>query len=194
MESQLILGAVAKYISLDEADAAFFISLLKEQKLKRRHFLLEEGEICRHSAFVNTGCLKSFSIDKNGFEHVLAFAPSGWWMADLNSLITQRPGQLTIEAIEESTVLLLERNDQYLLFEKIPAFERFFRILVENSLVAIQQRLLDKLSLTAEEHYRSFCKRYPALIERIPQKDVAAYIGITPEFLSKMKSGMAKGK
>jgi CRP-like cAMP-binding protein len=192
MDTSMILSGILKHISLDKEEEKYFISLLHSKKIKKRHLLLSEGEICRQSAFVNSGCLKNFSVDRNGFEHILAFAPPGWWMADLYSLISGKPGNLNIEAIEDTDVLLLSKEDQQSLYEKVPAFERFFRILVENSLVALQQRLLDNLTLTAEEHYKNFCKRYPSLADHIPQKDVAAYIGITPEFLSKLKSALLK--
>jgi CRP-like cAMP-binding protein len=192
MDAEFILSEISRRIILDENEAAFFISLLHLKKIKRKHFLLEEGEICNHSSFVTLGCMKSFTSDKNGFEHILAFAPPGWWIADMYSLFSGKPGNLNIEAVEDSELLLLQKDDQELLFEKIPKFERFFRILIQNALVSYQQRLLDNLTLTAEEHYKNFCKRYPALINRIPQKDVAAYIGITPEFLSKMKGGILK--
>jgi len=136
--------------------------------------------------FVTKGILRSYTVDKNGFEHVLQFAPPGWWIADMYSLITQQPGSLSIDAVEDSDVLLLPKQELDKLYNEIPAFERFFRILAENALVTFQQRLIDNLSLTAKERYANFCKRYPLLIERLPQKQVASYIGVTPEFLSKM--------
>ena len=192
--NDLILNNISGYIRLDDKEKAFFTSLLKPMKLKRRQMLLKEGEICRYSSFVTEGCLRGFSVDQNGFEHVLNFAPQNWWMADMYSLITQKPGVLNIEALEDTEILTLSKTHQEELYVKVPVFERFFRIIIENSLVTYQQRLLDNLSLTAEERYNNFCKRYPTLINRLQSKQVASYIGVTPEFLSKMKHQMLKKK
>ena len=187
-----ILQAVNRHIKLSSSERDYFVSLLVYSRLKRRQYLLQEGEVCRTSIFVVSGCLRGFTVDKNGFEHVLSFAPEGWWIGDMYSLLSQRPATLNIEALEETEVLLLAKSDQEALYEKVPAFERYFRILVENSLVASQQRLINNLSLTAEERYQNFCSQYPSLVDRLPQKHVAAYIGITPEFFSKMRHQLLK--
>ena len=182
----LILQNIAKHISLTKEQENYFLSLLKNKKVRKKLFLSQEGDISKGPFFVTEGILRSYTVDKNGFEHVLQFAPPGWWMADMYSLITQQPGSLSIDAVEDSEVLLLPKQELDKLYNEIPAFERFFRILAENALVTFQQRLIDNLSLTAKERYENFCKRYPLLIERLPQKQVASYIGVTPEFLSKM--------
>ena len=182
----LILQNIAKHISLTKEQENYFLSLLKNKKVRKKLFLSQEGDISKGTFFVTEGILRSYTVDKNGFEHVLQFAPPGWWMADMYSLITQQPGSLSIDAVEDSEVLLLPKQELDKLYNEIPAFERFFRILAENALVTFQQRLIDNLSLTAKERYANFCKRYPLLIERLPQKQVASYIGVTPEFLSKM--------
>jgi CRP-like cAMP-binding protein len=192
--SDLILNNISGYIHLDDKDKAFFISLLKPMKLKRRQMLLRQGEVCRYSSFVTQGCLRGFSVDENGFEHVLNFAPQNWWIADMYSLITQKPGVLNIDALEDTEILTLSKVSQEELYVKIPVFERFFRIIIENSLVTYQQRLLDNLSLPAEERYNNFCRRYPTLITCLPSKQIAAYIGVTPEFFSKMRHQMLKKK
>jgi CRP-like cAMP-binding protein len=168
---------------------------LEEKKLKKKQILVHENEISKFSTFVNKGCLRSYSVDRNGFEHILQFAPPGWWIADIYSLISKQPGKLNIDALEDCELLLLSRTNQEILFEKIPKFERFFRILTENSIAANHNRLLDYMGLNAQERYEVFCKRYPTLMQTLPQKQIASYIGVTPEFLSKMKAGLLrKGK
>jgi CRP-like cAMP-binding protein len=188
MDDALILKNVAKHIQLDKQEEKYFTSLLKEKKLKRKEFILRENEVCTSSVFVTKGCLRGYNIDQNGFEHILQFAPPDWWIADMYSLITQKPGNLNIDAIENTEVLLLSRKDQEKLFTDVPKFERFFRIVTEYSLVANRQRVLDNMSLTAIQRYEMFCQHYPTLIEHLPQKLIAAYIGVTPEFLSKVKA------
>jgi CRP-like cAMP-binding protein len=186
MTSHLILENIKKYISLAAEQEDYFLSQLTAKKIRKKHFLSQEGDLSKGPVFVTEGILRSYTIDKNGFEHILQFAPPGWWMADMYSLVTGLPGKLSIDAIDNTELLLLPKKSLDKLYIEIPAFERFFRILAEKSLVAYQQRLMDSLSLTARERYGNFCRLYPSLIECLPQKQVASYIGVTPEFLSKM--------
>lgn len=192
MDFQLILANVCRHIPLTQPEKDYFTSLLQVEKLKKKEYLLRQGEVSKYSAFVTSGCLRGYSIDRNGTEHVLSFAPADWWMADMYSLISQQPGVLNIEALEDTEMLLLSKADQEKLYLELPKFERFFRILAEKSLVANQQRLIDRLSLSGQERYAKFCNRYPTLINHLPQKQIAAYIGVSPEFLSRARAEMAK--
>lgn len=186
MDTTLLIESVSKYVTLTANEQQFFLSLMQSKQIKRKSFLLRDGEVCKYSIFVNQGLLRGYTIDSNGFEHILQFAPPGWWIADMYSLITQQPGNLNIEALEDSELLLLSKKHQEELYVEVPRFERFFRIITENSLIVSRKRLMDNLSLTAKERYAEFCKTYPSLIDCLPQKQIAAYIGVTPEFLSKM--------
>ncbi|MGV7106847.1 Crp/Fnr family transcriptional regulator [Flavobacterium sp. U410] len=188
----LILDNIGKHITLTEEEKALFLSKTKIIKAKAKTMLLNAGEISQYTYFVNEGILRSFTINDNIVEHILSFACADWWMGDMYSLISKKPGHLFIEVIEDSELVLLSREDQEELFHKIPKLERFFRILIENSLVAHQERLMDNLSLTAEERYEKFQQKYPSLIASIPQKYIAAYIGVTPEFFSKMKAKLLR--
>lgn len=194
MNTDLILKNIGKHIELNEKEKDFFISVLEPKTLKRKKSYLKSGVVCKYSAFVVEGALKSFTVDKEGKEHILNFATPGWWISDLYSLISQKPSILNIDAIADSEVLMLSRQNQQLLYAKIPKFERFFRILIENSLVANQQRLIDNLSSTAEDRYLHFIKKYPSIPSCVPQHSIASYLGITPEFLSKIRSRLAKRK
>lgn len=188
MPFDLILKNISKYIGLDDAEKKTFTNYLITKTLKPKTTFLKSGEVCKYSAFVIKGCLRGYTYDKNGTEHVLDFAPPDWWIADMYSLITQKPGFITIEALEESEVLLLSKKAQEELYSQIPKLERFFRILTEKSLVANQQRLIDNMTLTAEERYNIFCNRYPTLINSLAKKHIASYIGVTPEFFSRMRA------
>ncbi|HXB45434.1 MAG TPA: Crp/Fnr family transcriptional regulator [Puia sp.] len=194
MDYSILLKNIAKHISLTAAEEKIFIALLKEKKIRKKQFYLRENEVCLHSAFVTKGCLRGYTVDENGFEHILQFAPPDWWIADMYSLITQKPGNLNIDAIDDSEILLLSRKDQEKLFIVVPKFERFFRIITENSLVTSRQRLIDNMSLIAQQRYAAFCTQYPTLIECLPQKMIASYIGVTPEFLSKVKAEHFRNK
>jgi CRP-like cAMP-binding protein len=190
MTLDLLFANISKHILLTEVEKNYFHSKLLFRKLKKKEIYIQENQVCESAAFVLSGCLRSYTIDDNGFEHILQFAPSDWWITDMFSFISQKPGTIYIDAIEVSEIILLSRADQLDIFEKIPGFERYFRILTENSLVSYRKRVIDGLSLTAIERYHDFCKRYPTLIERLPQKQIASYIGVTPEFLSKIRSNV----
>jgi CRP-like cAMP-binding protein len=187
-----ILENISKHISLTEKEEQLFLSKIEVQHFKAKTILHNAGEICKHSYFVNSGLLRSFNINDNIVEHVLHFACEGWWIGDMYSLLSQKPGNLFIEVLEDSEVVLLSKENQEQLYFEIPKLERFFRILTENSLVAHQERLMDNLSLSAEDRFDKFCKKYPTLIQKVPQKQIASYIGVTPEFFSKMKSRMLR--
>ena len=186
MDHRQILDHVALHIALTEEEQAYFTSLLNTKKLKKRQFLGQEGDISKGPAFVTDGILRSYSLDKNGFEHIIQFAPPGWWIVDMYSMVKQEPARLYIDAIVDSELTWLRKSDLDKLYTQVPKFEHLFRILAENSVIAYQDRLISNLSLPAIERYAQFCKQYPSLIECLPQKQVASYIGVTPEFLSKM--------
>ena len=188
----LILENINKYITLSPEEEQLFLSKTEIRHYKTKTIILNAGEICKHSYFVNSGLLRSFTINDNIVEHILSFACEGWWIGDMYSLISQKPGTLFIEVLEDAEVVLLSKENQEQLYHEIPKLERFFRILTENSLVANQERLMDNLSLSAEERFDKFCKKYPTLIQKVSQKQIASYIGVTPEFLSKMKARMLK--
>ena len=187
-----ILENINKIVTLSPQEELLFLSKIEIKTYKAKTVLVNAGEISQYSFFVNWGLLRSFNINDNIVEHVLSFACEGWWIGDMYSLISQKPSNLFIEVLEDAEVVLLSRKNQNELFTQIPKLERFFRILTENSLVAHQARLMDNLSLTAEERFDKFCKRYPTIIQRVPQKQIASYIGVTPEFFSKMKSRLLK--
>lgn len=188
----LLLQHIEKIISLSEVEKEFILSKIEIKSYKAKTVLLHAGEVCKHSYFVNSGILRSFNINDNIVEHVLHFACEGWWIGDMYSLLSQKPGNLFIEVNEDAEIVLLSKENQEELYLEIPKLERFFRILTENSLVAHQERLMDNLSLTAEERFEKFCSKYPTLIQKVPQKQIASYIGVTPEFFSKMKSKLLR--
>ena len=194
MPQELLLNNIAKHISLTKEEEVYLLSLFKEKKVKRKHFLLQEGDVLKQAIFVTNGCLRSYAIDNNGFEHVLQFAPSGWWISDMTSMLNQQPATLNIDAVYDSEVLLLQKTDHERLLTEIPKLERFFRILAERALAVYQHRLINNMSLSAMERYKNFCGLYPSLIESLPQKQVASFIGVTPEFLSKMLHREKTGK
>ncbi len=189
---QFILENIAKHVTLTSDEEALFLSKTETKQFKTKTILLNSGEIAKHTYFVNSGILRSFNINDNIIEHVLHFACEGWWIGDMYSYISGKPGNLFIEVLEEAEVVIITKENHQKLYQEIPKLERFFRILAENSLVSHQERLMDNLSVTAEERFEKFCSKYPSLIQKIPQKQIASYIGVTPEFFSKMKARLLK--
>ncbi|MEO8516254.1 MAG: Crp/Fnr family transcriptional regulator [Flavobacterium sp.] len=188
----LLLENIAKHVSLTTDEQEHVLALTQIEHYKTKAILLKEGEICTHSFFVTKGILRNYTMDENGVEHVVSFACPGWWIADMYSYLSQRPGHSYIEVNEDVEVILLSKENQEKLFAEVPKMERFFRILIENSLVANQQRMIDNMTFTAEARYDKFSKKYADLIHCLPQKQIASYIGVTPEFFSKMKARLLK--
>ena len=189
---QSILENIAKHVTLTPEEQELFLSKTETRQFKVKTILLSAGEVATCTYFVNSGILRSFNINDNIIEHVLHFACEGWWIGDMYSYISEKPGNLFIEVLEDAEVVIITKENHQKLYQEIPKLERFFRILAENSLVSHQERLMDNLSLTAEERFEKFCSKYPTLIQKVPQKQIASFIGVTPEFFSKMKSRMLK--
>jgi CRP-like cAMP-binding protein len=191
MNFDLILNNVAKHIRLDKTEEGFFISLLQHKSIRRRDYLLKQGEICKTENFIIKGCLRTYSIDENGFEHIVMFGIEDWWVGDLYSFLTATPANFFIDALEDTEILQISKQNLDLLYEQVPKFERFFRLIIQNAFIAQQHRINQNLAFTAEQRYIEFTKKYPYFEQRIPQKQVAAYLGITPVFLSMLRRKLA---
>lgn len=189
---ELFLKNIAKHVSLTPDEQQHVLSLCNANHYKAKTILLKSGEICKTSYFVGSGILRSYSTDENGVEHIVSFACENWFIADMYSFISGRPGNLFIEVNEEASVLEISKQNQERMYAEVPKMERFFRILIENSLVANQQRLIDNMTFTAEARYDKFLNKFGNLTHRIPQKQIASYLGVTPEFFSAMKARMLK--
>lgn len=185
---KLILDNVSRFIDLTELEKQKYISLLTEVWVKKKEFLMQAGEITKCEYFTTKGCLKVYTLDEDGAPHISMFAVEDYWTGDLASFMTKEPSRYFIEATEDSELLGISRANYQLLFQEIPKFERFYRILYQRSLISYIRRTNYGISLTAEERYIEFKKKYPKIVRRITQKDLAAYIGITPEFMSKIIS------
>ena len=190
----LLLQNIAKHIELTQEEQQIVLSKFETASYKTKTILLEQGENGSCTYFVNKGIIRNYTVDDNGAEHIISFASPGWWIADMYSFLAGKPSHSFIEVIDDAEVMIITRENQDLLYESVPKLERYFRILIENSLIANQQRLIDKLSLTAEGRYENFQKKYPDVKNCLPQKHIASYIGVTPEFFSKMKSKLLKKK
>jgi CRP-like cAMP-binding protein len=191
---ELLYKKITELISISEEEFNFCKTLFLPKKLRKKQYLLQEGDVCKYNAFVSKGLLRSYTIDNKGTEHILQFAFEGWWIGDIYSFLTEKPSLFNIEALEECELLLLTKPSMELLFEKIPAFERYFRILIQNNLIATQKRLMGTLSESAEEKYTNLINNFPGCLQRVPQHMIASYLGITRETLSRIRSQIAARK
>ncbi|MFM9907778.1 MAG: Crp/Fnr family transcriptional regulator [Chitinophagaceae bacterium] len=190
----LILNNISRFIELTTEESQYFTSLLAIKKLRKRQFLLKEGEICRYQYFVTRGCIRTFYIDNKGLEHNVQFSIEDWWSGDMHSFITQKPGRFNIVAIEDSEVVCIDKQSQETLYVQLPKFEKFFRHLLQGAFITLQERVLSSMSETAEERYIKFRSKYPEMDKRIPKNQVASFLGITPESLSRVRRELSLKK
>ena len=192
MSFDLLLSNIAKHISLTTEEIVFFTSLLNSRSLETGTFLLREGDICRHESFITKGCLKTYYLDETGAEHIVDFLVEEWWADDLYSFFSGAASTSNIKAIENTDVIQISKNDLELLYKKVPKFERFFRLLFQNAYISQKNQINLMLSAPAEERYILFCRQKPYAEKRFSQKDIASYLGNTPQFLSTLKKKMKR--
>lgn len=193
---ELLFQKFDEKIQLTAEERQLSRTFFTPKKLRKRQYLLQEGDPARYTAFVEKGLLRSYTIDEKGVEHIIQFAFEGWWIGDQYSFLTGEPSRQNIDALEDSELLLLSRQAEEQLLERIPKFERFFRILLQNNVIAIQRRIVSSLSQTAEQRYQEFIGTCPNVPQRVPQHMMASYLGITPETLSRIrkKGSMARSE
>src|SRR5690606_33520562 len=172
-------------------DITVFNSLLKPTDIKKKQLLLREGEICNFEAYIVSGCLRTFYIDENGSEVILQFSVEDWWVSDIGSFHDLTPSLLYIEAVEDSKLLTLNPSTKEELLARLPQFERVFRLMIQRHLSALEHRLIRTIAQTAEQRYVEFVRQYPKIALRVPQHYIASYLGMTPEFLSKIRRRLA---
>jgi CRP-like cAMP-binding protein len=189
---ELLFQKFAEKIELTEEEKKLSRSFFIPKKLRKKQYLLQEGDVCKYVTFVEKGLLRSFAVDDKGHEHITQFAFEGWWIADQVSFLTGEPSAYNIEAMEDCELLLLTKQAEDEMLEKIPKFERYFRILLQNNLIATQKRLASSLSQTAEERYNELISSCPdTLPKRLPQHMLASFLGISPETFSRIRKQMS---
>ena len=194
MNIQPLIQHFTGYLPLNEEEIKELESKFFERAIKRKQYILQEGDLCKHYTFVVKGCFKMYKVDANGNEHNLQFSIENGWIGDAGSFYSGKPSELFIEAMEPSVILQIEKNNLFHLFTNYLVFNRIFRVLVENAYVQLQKRVLQNIGSSAEERYLDFLLNYPGLFNRISNVQIASYLGITPEFLSKIRKDLASKK
>jgi CRP-like cAMP-binding protein len=187
-----IIQNVERHILLTDEEKAYFTSLLRIVKVKKKQLIAQPDFVCKYKTFIVKGSLRCYLVAGEGQEHTVTLAIEDYWIAEYYSYIHQVPATLYLEAMEDSTLIQIDYNAEQLLMETYPKFERFFRIISQRSLASLQQRMLSNLSKTAEERLAEFENKYPKIVARVPQYILASYLGFSSEFLSKIRNNRAK--
>jgi len=188
---ELLFQNINKKVLLSEEEKGLIQTFFTTKKLRKKQYLLQEGDVCKYTAYVNKGILRSYTIDEKGSEHIIQFALEDWWIADIYSFLTGEISNCNVDALEDAELLLITKTAQDEMLLQIPKMERYFRLLMQNSLIALQRRLVSSLNYTAEDRYLQLIAVCPTIVQRVPQHYIASYLGITPETLSRIRRQMA---
>jgi len=188
MSYKFLLDYINKYIKLTVEEETILLSKIVLRNYLKDQYIIQQGDICKSANFIISGCTKTFYMDKEGQEHIVMFSIEDWWASDLGSFITQTPADFNVQCLENTQLIQFAHDNLEELYKQIPKLERLFRKIVERAFVASQKRIIRNFSLTAKERYQIFKKTYPKIDQRVPQYMIASYLGVTKEFLSKIKS------
>lgn len=189
---ELLKEYIQKLITISDTNLNTFCGYFDAVTIQRKELLLRQGELCNFEGFITKGCFRLFTIDDKGNEHTLYFGIKNWWIADIHSFLNQVPATFSIQALEDSEVLLINRENKKKSFNEIPEIEKLFRIILQNAHVALEQRMIKNISTTADQRYLEFLEKYPQIAQRLTNIQIASYLGVSPEFLSKIKRKIAK--
>jgi len=187
-----IIDYVSRHIVLTEEEKDYYVSLLRVKRVKKKQYIVQPDFVCTHRSYILKGAMRAYLIDGNGQDHTVSFGIEDWWIADFNSYIFQQPATLFVEAMEDSILIQISYEHEQQLLEKLPKFEKFYRILAQNGYAYLQRRILSDISLNAAERYEHFIAKYPLIAARIPQYALASYLGISHELLSKIRNKRVK--
>jgi len=188
--SDLLKANITKRTSITEEEWKGILDVMKPKTIRKKELLLQAGDICEYNCFILKGCLRTYFTDEKDHEHIFQIGFEDWWASDLSSFVTGEPAYFSIEALEDTEMLIMHRSDYEPFLIKFPRFERFFRLLMQGAYVASQRRMIDSMSYNAERRYTNLIKKYPFMEMRVAQHHIASYLGITPEALSRIKRGI----
>lgn len=191
MDTAPLLDYIAQYVSLTEEEGATVLAAARQRRYLKGQYIVQQGDICRYECFVLSGCLRTFYVDPEGNEHTVMFAVENWWAGDLGSFIHHTPADYNVQCLEPTRVIQFTFDTLQQLYRDVPKMERFFRLIIQNAFVASEKRIIRNLSLTAKDRYLQFRATYPQIEQRVPQYMIASYLGITKEFLSKIRRQLA---
>jgi CRP-like cAMP-binding protein len=191
---QMLIDYINRSVSLTPEETATFTAAFQEMRVKKRQFIIQPEFTAKSRYFVINGALRAYVIGDGGQEHTIQLAIDEWWISDYNSYIFQQPAKMFVMAMEDGLLFRLDHDDESRLKAASHKYEKFFRILAERSVAFMQRRIISNLTQSAEERYASFAEKYPSMLNRFPQYVIASYLGMTTEFLSKIRNQKLKPK
>jgi CRP-like cAMP-binding protein len=191
-ESQPLAEHIKRRINLTEEEMFKFLSCFKLAKIRKRQFIIQPGFIAHHKNYVLKGAFRAYVVDEKGQDHTIQVSIEDWWITDYNSYLYQKPATMFVEALEESMILQLHYNDEAKLKQENHLFETFFRIMAERSMAHMQRRIITNLTKNAEERYKEYEAQYPEIVQRMPQYVLASYLGMSTEYLSRLRNKRTK--
>lgn len=187
---EIFFQTLKNKVPFTDEELAIIKTYLTPKKLRKKQYLLQEGDVCKFIAFVEKGALRSYSIDEKGVDRIIQFALEGWTISDLYSFLTAEPATYTIDALEDAELVLISKAAHEELLKTLPKYETWIRIQITGAYIAMQRRLTSIISLSLEERYANFSSLYPNIVQRVPQHMIASYMGLTPETLSRVRKKM----
>lgn len=191
MDTELLKSNLAKHADLSELDLQTICSFYQTRNVSKREYVLRKGEVCRFEGFVVKGCFKIFTTDNQGNEKILYFAAEGWWVMEIDSFMNLKASELSIQALEDSKILYINKTNKENLYNKNPWVERLFRVMSQKAIVAWQRRVMRNHTMSAGQRYHHFITTYPNIAKRVTNKQIASYLGITQESVSKIRKKWA---
>jgi len=191
---EVLRSHILKRVKMPEEEFNLVTSLMIPKKLRKRQYLLQEGDLCKWLAFVSKGCLRHYSVDDSGIEHIERFGIEGWWMVDIESFQSHKPSAGNIDALEDSELLLIDNDSMTRLSVSVPTWDRFYTAVLEDEFKAARARISDLMTASAEERYLHFVETYPDLFQRVPLHQIASYLAMTPQSLSRIRKELAARK
>jgi CRP-like cAMP-binding protein len=188
---EVLFSHINDKVRITEHEKELIQSLFVTKRLRKRQYLLQEGDVCKYLSFVSKGLLRSYNVDDKGSEHINLFAWEGWWISDFHSFLSGEAAVFNIDALENTELLMISLQNYEELMLAVPVMDRYFRILYQNSLVTKDRRLMSSITHNAEDKYRQLVEKHSAILKRIPQNLIASYLGIAPETLSRIKKNIA---
>jgi CRP-like cAMP-binding protein len=185
--SELLIRNLNKFVSLTNEETEVILPLFTLRRFRKHQYILQEGDLVRHETFIIKGLTRTYEVDEKGQEHIIQFGLEDWWVGDLYSFLTGAPSRYNIDCLEDTEVLQITKADLEEVYQKVPKIERHFRIMVQNAYIASVQRISSNMMKSAAERYREFIDKYPSIYQRVPNHYVAAFLGITPQSLSRIR-------
>lgn len=185
---ELLMQSMAtRKVNLNAEELEILQRFFSHRKFRKNQYILQEGNISGHTNFIIKGLTRTYEVDDKGQEHVLFFGAEDWWVGDVYSFLTHAPSSYNVDCLEDTEVLRISKEDLDLLYEKIPKMNQYFRILFQNAFIALSQRVGSSLSKSAFERYQEFREKYPQIEQRIPNHQIASFLGVTPQSLSRIR-------